>query len=154
MSLAVPRLSSALEMPSQFRGFSSGCAPTSVGASLSLFLLSPTRLRYAQWPRIAMLQRLLLPFLELSTHLHKRLRNFSNSAYMSIFTSTSTILMILAVLPILDPLLLRNPLRVQLEVLLPVRRVHPTIGVIVLVGITLPIAHATSLVLLHVLVLA
>ena len=39
----------------------------------------------------------------------------------------------------------------QLEVLLLVRCVHRTLGVILLVEITLPIAHPTSLVLLHVL---
>ena len=45
-----------------------------------------------------MLQLLLLQFLELSPHLQKRLRNFRNLAYMSIFISACTILTISALL--------------------------------------------------------
>ena len=101
-----------------------------------------------------MLQLWLLQFLQLSPNLQRRLRNFRNLPYMSIFTWTSTIMTVLPILPILDPLLLRSPPWVQLKVLLLVRRSHRTLGVIVLLLITVPIAHPTSLVLIHVLVQA
>ena len=99
-----------------------------------------------------MSQRLVLQFLELSLCMGKRFRNVSNLAHMSMFTSTSTFLMILAILLVLDTLFVRSPLGLQLEVLPFRRSVHRTLGVFVLMGITLVIAQATSLVLLHVLV--
>ena len=150
MILALRKLSSALEMPSQFPGFSSGSRNHLCGGRSKRVIAQPRWAEEAQGPGITMSQRLLLQLMELSPRLQERLRNVLNVAYMLIFTSTSTILTIMAILPVLDPLLLWNPLRVQLEVLLLVRSVHCTLGVILL-GITLPIEHPTSLVLLHVL---